>query len=271
MIVFCFYAQAVWAGSGVLTVKFLAIGQGDATLIETPRGKRILVDGGPGSTVLERLGEEDYWLSSIDLVVLTHPHADHMDGLIDVFKRFEVGAVMMTGSYYESARYDEFLRLIEEKDIVTVYPIADFDYEIEQGVVLDILFPFESIAGLEWENINNASLVAKLVYGETKMLLTGDAEEETEHEELLSRADFSADLLKAGHHGSRTSTTLPYLRAVNPEFAVMMNGVDNQFGHPHEETLAKFENAGVEFWNTKDSGTVEFVSDGRKWTRKAVW
>lgn len=243
---------------GRLHVKALDIGQGDAILIQTPQGKNILIDGGPGPTVLEKLNEEmNFFDNTIDLMILTHPHADHVDGLVEVLKRYKVLQVLITGVTYSNPMYFEVQRLIYENNIRFDFARADTDYFVEPEVYLDIIYPTDSLAGTEFDNLNDSSIVAKLVYGDKSVLLTGDAELEEEHAILMTDQDVSATLLKAGHHGSRTSGSPDFIAAVRPEQVIISAGKDNNFGHPHPETIALYEREGIPYLVTKDVGTIE--------------
>ncbi len=251
---------------GKLYVYALDVGQGDAILIKTPEGKKVLIDGGPGNVVLERLNEElSFFENTIDMMILTHPHADHVDGLVEVLKRYEVKKVLFTGVECHYPTYEEFMRLIYEKEIPFGFSESDKDYLLEPNVYLDILYPIEPITGQEVKNLNNSSITLILVYGETRMLLTGDAEEEQEEEILMTAADISANIYKAGHHGSKTATSEIFFSSVRPEAVFICAGKDNHFGHPHEETMSLLERNEVEVRVTKDNGTIEYVSDGKNY------
>lgn len=239
---------------------FLDIGQGDAVLIKTPEQHYILVDGGPKNYVLEELAAVmPYFVKKIDLVVLSHPHADHMDGLVEVLQRYQVQGVLFSGPNYYSSVYDEFLRQIEEQDLP--FWIAEMETDFRFGeVLLDVIYPFEQVLAENFENVNNASVGLKVSYGDVNILLTGDLELEAERE-LVSNpfVDLRADIFKAGHHGSRTSSSWELLQKVKPKAVVIQCGLDNQFEHPHPETLKKFEKMGIEVYRNDLDGRVEFV------------
>jgi competence protein ComEC len=247
---------------GKLHIYALDIGQGDAILIRTPLGKNILVDGGPENTVLQKLGEHlTFFDRTIDLAILTHPHSDHIDGLIEILKRYRVKRVVFNPIEYHYPAYEEFLRILENK-IPFDFAEASSDYLIEPHVYLDILYPLSSNVGEKFDNINNASVVFALRYGNTRALFMGDAEAEEEREILKSSSDFSAEIMKIGHHGSRTETSEPLFQAVQPTTAIISAGTDNQFQHPHAGTLSLLEKHGTDVFITKDSGTGHWVSNG---------
>lgn len=267
--IFCLYANQVWSVADVLTVKFLDIGQGDSILIQTPRGRTILVDGGPGSTLLERLNEEtSFWMKDIDMVVSTHPDLDHVEGLMDIVERYQVGVVLVTGMLTETQLSKSFSQALEREHINVAIATPEQDWELDDGVFLDILAPTTPVAGKVLKKTNDDGIVAKLVYRETSLLLTADIEEIGEHRLLRTESDLRAQLLKVGHHGSRTSSSLPFLRAVSAEEAVMINGKDNSYGHPHLQTVLALDEQGLDWVSTKDAGTVTYFSDGSVWRRK---
>lgn len=267
---FCFalYASHTWQVSDELVVKFLDIGQGDSVLIQTPHGRSVLIDGGPGMTLLERLGEEtSFWQKSFDLVILTHPDLDHLEGLLEVIKRYEVERVLMTGVHHSSALYQTWLDTLVEQDIPVSIADAAHDWQIDDEVYLDILSPVEPVLFEEVENLNDTSVILKLMYGNTSLLLTGDAEEDQEKALLRSGFDLSADIFKAGHHGSTTSNHPDLLQAVDAEHVIIQAGRENPFGHPHLETLLKFDERSIPWLSTQDQGTIVLNSDGEKWIK----
>jgi competence protein ComEC len=244
---------------GELTIDFLDIGQGDAILITTPSSETILIDGGPDATVLQELGEVMPFLHRrLDLVVLTHPHADHVTGLIQVLRRYEVGAVLISGVNYDSALYAAFLDEVAQQHIPLSLARASDDWHFGD-VTLDVLYPFESMTGTSMENVNNASVVLMVEYRDHRILLSGDAEQEVETELLAAQVDVDADIFKAGHHGSRTSSTEPFLDAVTPEIAIIQCGTDNEYGHPHPETLEHFQERSIPFYRNDLQGRVRVV------------
>ncbi|MDD5032332.1 MAG: ComEC/Rec2 family competence protein [Patescibacteria group bacterium] len=252
-----------------LEVDFLDVGQGDAILIKSPFGQNILVDGGPDSKVIEELGKNlPFWDKRIDLMVLTHPHDDHATGLIEVMKRYSVKKILYTGIVHSAPNYLEWLEEIRERKIPLV--IIDRPQKITLGdnCYLELIYPTKSFLARETDNLNNSSIVAKLVYEETKFLLIGDAETEVEKELLVSGTDLSSQVLKTGHHGSDTSSGEEFLEAVSPEFAIIAVGKDNDFGHPSLRILKRLERTGTEILRTDLDGTIVLVSDGERISKK---
>jgi len=261
-----------------LEVDVLDVGQGDAILIKSQYGQNILIDGGSDGSVIKRLGENlPWWDRTIDLMVLTHPHDDHVAGEIDVLKRYKVRKIIYTGVTHTSPDYLEWLRIIKEKKV----PLVIIDHEqtifLGENSRLEILYPLVNFAGKSVKDLNDSSMVIKLVNGENKFLFTGDAGVIVERaltpnpspatavvgEGSLLKNDLSADVLKVGHHGSDTSTSEEFLNAVQPQIAVIPVGKDNQFGHPSLRTINKLQRIGAKILRTDLDGTVGFISDGK--------
>ncbi|MFA6228470.1 MAG: MBL fold metallo-hydrolase [Patescibacteria group bacterium] len=246
-----------------LELIFFDVGQGDASLIITPGGEDILVDGGPDNKVLYGLGQ---YLPptdrTIETVILSHPHSDHVAGLVEVLKRYQVNKVIMTGVTHTAPDYLEFLRLVEEKDI-PVEIIEQPQEETIDGLVLKFLAPEKNWQGEHADNLNNTSIVFKLVYGSTTALYTGDFENE-EGLLLQSMVQIKSDVLKVGHHGSTNANDKGFLSAAAPELAIVSVGADNQYGHPHYRTLYYLKRLGAKIFRTDLAGDIRLFSDGRE-------
>lgn len=247
----------------LLKVYFLDVGQGDAIYIRTPEGQDILIDGGPDNRVVEQLGKVmPFWDHSLDLVILTHPHADHVNGLPEVLARFQVKNILETGIDYYNPAYLEFKKIIVEKNIQVQHAQAGQGYNFG-SVDLQVLYPFANISGQEFENINNTSVVIQVNYGVDNFLFMGDAEKEVEKELLTQGVLAEVEVLKVGHHGSNSSTSFDFLQKVKPEIAVIEVGQDNKFNHPHEITLQSLAYNGVEIYRTDEQGSVLCQTDGK--------
>ncbi len=250
---------------GALHVTFLDVGQGDATLIESPSGAQVLVDGGADSRVLSALGGVmGFFDRDIDMIVATHPDQDHIGGLIDVLIRYDVKAVLMTENMNDTPVYDAFVRAVAEEGAAVYYARAGQTYDLGSGpagsTTLTILFPDYDPTNLE---SNTASIVARLMYGAGGYLLTGDSPSEIEEylvHKLGSR--LRSDVLKVGHHGSRTSSSEAFVTAVQPTYAIVSAGKDNSYGHPHSEVIDRLILHGSTQKNTADLGSIFLESDG---------
>ncbi len=253
---------------GRLHVVFLDVGQGDAILVVTPSGKRALVDGGPeyGGAVRELSRRLPPWDRSLDLVAATHLDVDHSRGLLRALERYRVGAVVAGHSNPGSHLYPQWIRAVEYGDHNLIHWSAGQDIQLDDGVELTVLHPpAEPIRGPAWDS-NNNSLALRLSYGDFSFLLTGDIEAEAERYLARTSANLASDVLKAGHHGSNSSTTPAFLRAVQPRWAVISAGQDNQYGHPHPEVSRRLEEAVGEanVFSTATHGTIEFSTDGQR-------
>lgn len=259
----------VWYGvfaeerGGLMTVAFLDVGQGDAIFIESPTGKQILIDAGPNKKVLRELAEQmPFYDRTIDILIASHPDADHIGGFPAVFDAYEIGEYLNSGVVCETALCSELDIDIEkegiQKEILTRGQVID----LGDGVYLEILFPDRDATNFE---TNVASLVIKLVYGDTSFLLTGDSPQEIE-DYLVSLNSFNldVDVLKLGHHGSKTSSSEFFIGYTSPEFVVISVGKDNRYGHPHQEVLDLLEKFEVNILRTDEDGTIVIRSDGKK-------
>lgn len=248
---------------GKLEIDYLSVGQGDSILIKTPDGQKILLDGGPDNTVIQKLGEYlPFFDRKIDLMILTHPHSDHVTGLNEVLRRYQVGKILYTGALHTAPEYITWLGLIKDKkinlEIIKVKQIINLGDDLK----LEILYPWRDFTNERVENLNDTSLVAKLVYKNNSFLFVGDAEALEEGEILADGANLKSDVLKVGHHGSATATSQAFLNAVTPKMAVIEVGGNNQFGHPHHVILQKLAAAGVKVYRTDLNGDVRMFSDG---------
>ena len=249
-------------GGGRLTVSVLDVGQGDAILIETPAGHHVLVDGGgDGQALAEALGEElPFWERTIDLVVLTHPQADHMTGLITALERYEVGAVLATARENDTGTYEAWRSLIRRQGIPYHEARPGDTVELGEGAALRVLAPGpEAVVA---EEINDSSLVLMLTWGEVSFLLTGDIEAEAEAALLREGVNVRAQVLKVAHHGSKTSSSAAFVRAVEPAVAVVSVGAENTFGQPSARVLDRLGEAIV--LRTDRHGTVRVSTDGER-------
>ena len=247
-----------------LEVYFLDIGQGDSILIKTPRGQTILVDGGPDNTVVYKLGRYlPFYQRSIDLIVATHPDSDHIAGLNEVLKRYEVKYILLTGIEHQSATYQALLDLVVEKNIKVLDPGQVRYISLSANSGLEIIFPFSSLMGQTFADTNDASILARLIYGQFSALLTGDATLRVETEVLAHGLSVQASVLKVGHHGSDTSSGQKFLEAVAPSLAVISAGLNNKFGHPKVVVLDRLHALAIPILLTSQLGDIKIFSDGQ--------
>jgi competence protein ComEC len=252
---------------GRLHITALDIGQGDAILVEAPSGATMLVDGGPDPELtLRRIGANlPFFVRHIDLLVLTHPHQDHVAGLVDVLDRFSVGAILQAGIAYENPSFERLLTDANKAATPVVIARAGQRIALDGTTTLTVLYPSaaEAAAPLPEGDINNGSVVLLLSHGGFAALLTGDAEAPVEAALLARRSIPVVDLLKVGHHGSRSSTTLGLLDAARPSVAVISAGAGNEYGHPAPETLAALAaHQGMAVFRTDLDGDIELETDG---------
>lgn len=254
-----------------LQVYFLDVGQGDSELIRLPGETgyfNMLIDTGEykyadGLTdYLKGLGIE-----RLDALVCTHPHTDHMGCMARIVQRFEIGAIYMPlmpeDKAPTTAAYEKLLDAVLDKGLTINQLHEDAIIESPPGSQFQVMSPR---VDADWEGANNYSAVLRLVYGETSFLFTGDAESESERVILDDGYGVGADVLKCGHHGSSSSTTKAFLSQVDPRYAVISCGLDNSYGHPHKEVLARLEKQGVTLYRTDQDGTVLAKSDGKEIT-----
>ena len=259
-----------------LHISFLDVGQGDAILIS--RGnQQVLVDGGPSPQAISLgLGNKmPFWDRTIDLVILTHPSADHVTGLVEVLQRYKVKQVLYPDLDFKSDIYDEWLRVIEEKDIERTIAQAGQQIDLGEGVVIKVLNPqIPLLTGTE-SDIDNNGVVLHISMGEVSFLLTADIWQEAEWELIAQRVDLRSIVLKIAHHGSNTSTSQEFLAVVNPQLAVISVGEDNPYGHPRDEVIDRLEEklGSENIYQTYDKtskkhSTIEFITDGeRLWVK----
>lgn len=245
---------------GELRVWFFDVGQGDATLIETPDGHQILVDGGPDDAVLAKLGEVLGPLDrSLDLVLATHPDADHIGGLARVIRDYDVGEVAANGDRKFTATARDFEDASDaETDAERVVVRAGQTWQFGD-VTIRAVWPRDD-RDVAAEDANASSVVLLVTYSDTSVLLTGDATDEAEAAYAASIPD--VDVLKAAHHGSATSSSYAFLADVTPEIAVVSCGLDNRYGHPHPAILARFDDLGIDVLRTDQDGDILLTSDG---------
>jgi len=251
-----------------LKVVFFDIGQGDSIFIETKRGVQVLIDGGPNNNLLLReIGKQvSFFDKEIDVVISTHPDADHIGGLVPFFDKFDANFYLESGNKSDSLIYASLEEALSNEGVTRLLARQGTIIDLGDGVYIEILFPDREASGLE---PNMASIIVKVSYGDTSFLLTGDSPIAIENYiSTLYGNSLKSDVLKLGHHGSKTSTSNMFLGLVSPSYAVVSAGEGNRYGHPHQEIISKVKKFEVEIFETSKNGSIVFYSDGTKVSTK---
>lgn len=258
------YLSYTQSSGQYLKVVFLDIGQGDAIYIEAPNGKQMLIDGGPGIEILPKLIQVmPAFDKSIDILVVTNPDQDHIGGLVEVLKDYKVGMVLEPGTKSDTLIYKNLEKEIRENKINNqiIKSKTQIVLDEKRNIYFDILFPDRDVSS--WER-NDGSIVGKLVYGSKSFMLMGDATKYTEN--LISwsedQKNLKSDVLKMGHHGSNTSSSILWLEIVHPIIAIISAGENNRYGHPSEDTLNNLNSLGIPYLMTYQKGNIIFKTDG---------
>jgi competence protein ComEC len=257
-----FYTVFAEKRNNLLKVSFLDIGQGDAIFIESPTGNQFLIDAGPGKSILNALGRVmPIYDKTIDVVLATHPDADHIGGIPEILKNYTVGEYMYNGAVGTTGVFRELDSEISKQNIKKQVARSGEIIDLGGGAYLKILYPHSDPVG---KDTNEYSIVAKLYYGNSTFLFTGDAP--TDVENYLAKnigKELDSDVLKVAHHGSKNSLSDQFISAVSPEYSIISAGVDNRYGHPHKEIIESLNNIKTNILGTYDLGDVYFVSDGQ--------
>ncbi len=241
--------------SGELTVSFLDVGQGDSAFLELPDGKTMLIDAGPsdaGDKIVSFIQKKGY--RKIDYLIATHPHADHIGGMKKVLKNFKIGEIYMPKASTNTKTYEKLLEEISDQGLKI--KTAKAGLSLCDGI--ELLAP----NGGGYEDLNNYSVVLRIINGQNRFLFMGDAEILSETEILDAGFDVRADVIKVGHHGSGTSSGNEFVSAVQANYAVFSVGDDNSYNHPHIFVVEKWKKAGAQTCRTDEMGTITFRSDG---------
>lgn len=256
---------------GLLKVYFFDVGQGDSILIISPNQSQVLIDGGPDNTILQKLGEVmPFYDKDIDAVIVSHPHADHIVGLMNVLERYEVENIIEAKESYNSSEFQAWQEAVKNENANDIEAIAGLPragrggkvIDLGDSVTLTILHPFESVVDDNPKNPHDDVVVMMLRYKDLEIMLTGDIEQKVERRLILAGENLDSDVLKIGHHGSKTSTSEEFLSAVSPEIAVIQVGAKNRYGHPSPEVLGRLKDYGIRYYRNDIDGTVKIISDG---------
>lgn len=250
-------APGITSNYGLMRVHFIDVGQADSAFIELGNGQTMLIDAGlSGYDVVSYINELQY--ETIDYVVASHPHDDHIGGMATVLDSFKIGKMYMPKQAHTITAFTNMLDVIESKNIDLYTAKAGTSILSNGPIDIDILAPFAD----SYSNLNNCSAVVKITYGKTVMLFTGDSEQVIENQLLNSGID--ADVLKVGHHGASSSSSSSFIKAVSPKVAVISVGSNNRYGHPHADTLAILNQVGADIYRTDEQGTIVVTADQNK-------
>lgn len=245
---------------GNLVVDIIDVGQGESILIRLPNSKSMLIDAASKSESSKVVSYiKNKGIDKIDYLIATHPHEDHIGGMVDVIYNFNIGKIYMPKVTHTSKTFKNTLYAIKDKGL-KVTPAKGGEKILEDNTLsIDILAPNSS----KYESLNNYSIVLKITHGKTSFLFTGDAERISENEMLKMGYNLKADVLNVGHHGSNSSTTKKFLDAVSPKIAVISFGEDNKYGHPHKEVINRLKKLMVEIYTTAEHGNISIESNGQ--------
>lgn len=243
-----------------LKVLFLDVGQGASQLLVSPNGKTMLIDAGDNDKEQLMLDYmKKYGITKLDIVIGTHPDADHIGGLDKVIDHLDIGKVYLPKASSNTKTYESLLTSIKQKGLKVTTAKAGVKLDWDPDVQVEMLAPVKS-----YKDNNNNSAVVRLTHGANAILLTGDVESESEQDMIASKAELSADLMLVGHHGSNSSTTAAFLNKVKPKAAVIQVGKGNKYGHPKEKVLQRLEKQGVKVYRNDEQGTIAAISDGKQ-------
>lgn len=249
--------NGIATSAGKLSVHFIDVGQGASQLIIGPTGKTILIDGGNNSEEAKMVAYlQRQQVNKIDILIATHPDADHVGGLDAVINHFDIGKIYMPKVPSNTRTFEDVWTAIKAKSLKVSAAKAGVTLEWEQGVEVLMLAPVSV-----YEDTNEMSAVVRLSYGNRSFLLTGDAEGESESDMMKSGVSLKADVLLVGHHGSNSSTSSDWLKEVEPQYAVIQSGTNN-YGHPAGEVLSRLNKQGADVYRTDELGNIIFTSDG---------
>ena len=245
-----------------LQFHFIDVGQGDSSLIITPKGKTILIDAGDeahAKKVVSYVREQG--IEKLDLVIATHPDADHIGGMDKVIKNFDIGVFAMPDVSAKTNQYKQIQRELKAKKMKTTRLYQGDEVQIDDDIDFEILSP---VKGKKYDDTNEYSIVAKIVYKDTSFILMGDATMENEVDIINNVPDIDIDVLKLGHHGSSTSSSDYFITKTSPKIAIISCGKNNKYGHPHQEVMRVLKKHGVTPYRTDEMGDIVITSDGKE-------
>jgi len=252
--------QVAWASDGLLTVTFFDVGTADAALVTTPAGEHILIDGGTqqgGEKVAKFLKSQG--IKSLDIVIATHPHPDHVGGLAQILREFEVKALYDSGMKYECEGYAAYREALSKFKGTVTTVCGRIIVGLPSGVYLDFLSPKRKA-----RHVHTDCIVVRVRYRDVAVLLAADANDIAEGVLLFDEVPLKSDILKVGHHGASDATTEEFLKAVAPRYAVITVQAPNEYGRPHKVVLDRLERRSISVYRTDEYGDITFVTDGKK-------
>jgi competence protein ComEC len=257
-----FQQNTPMSDGSTLQVFFLDVDQADCILLKTGDHNMLIDAGNVGQDKLVLNYLVEYNVTTLDYLVGTHPHADHIGTMASVIRAMDnVGMILMPDKSQTTKTYENFVKAINEKDVPVTIPKPGDVFTLGDAN-MQVLAPNSG----GYNDLNDYSIVLRVTFGSTVFLFTGDAETKSEGEQLVNGLSLKADVLKVGHHGSRTSSTQKFLDAVSPTYAVISCGVGNTYGHPHKESMSRLNAMGAVIYRTDENGTIIFVTDGENIT-----
>ncbi len=271
-----FITIGIWAAvlqeskSGVLTVAVLDVGQGDSIYIQSPTGVEVIIDGGPNNAILRELPKVmKPFDREVDAIIATHPDADHIAGFIDLLARYEIKNFIEPGIYKDTVTAQRLEEEVDESKIPRYKAVRGMLLDLGGGARLRILSPDFDVSVLSSNKANEGGIVAQLVYASTTVLFMADVPAKVEsHLVEIDGENLDSDILKIGHHGSRTSTDDEFVSVVTPDVAIISVGSDNRYGHPTEDVLDTLASHNIKTLRTDLEGTIKFISNGREFVRQ---
>ncbi|MPQ44965.1 ComEC/Rec2 family competence protein [Clostridium tarantellae] len=251
---------------GVMDVSYIDIGQGDSELIQV-NGKNLLIDAGPTKSadkLIKYLKSRN--VKTLDYVVATHPHEDHIGGMVKVLENFDVKNFLAPKVIHNTKTFENMVKAVKKKGLkIETLKAGDGDkFNLGKGVKVEVFSPNKD----SYEDLNDYSPIMKITFGNNSFLFTGDAEATAEKEVLDKKYNLKADVIKVGHHGSHSSSTPEFIKAVNPSIAIMSLATDNKYGHPHKETIETFSKQGIKTYQTNLDGNILLESNGSEIKKK---
>lgn len=246
--------------NNIIRISYIDVGQGDSELIQV-NGKNLLIDAGTNEStnkVISYLDKQK--VKKLDYVVATHPHEDHIGGMAAVIKKYDIGQFYAPKKLTNTKTFENMINALKSKNLKVNVARAGVEFDLGKDVKCEMLAPNNN----NYEDLNNYSAVIKVTYKDSKFLFTGDAQKLSEKEILSENYDLSSDVLKVGHHGSTSSSSKAFLDKVTPKISIISCGKNNDYGHPHKETLNEFEKRKIQVYRTDVDGTILLISDGNK-------